>query len=75
MRPPLFFKPALKLSAVCFCRNGEAWRRDAALLSRLNFSFFPAVILNKQIRIPRSLSVKAASVLKGFLNKVRRVWA
>lgn len=31
-----------------------------------------AVILEKQIRIPRSLSVKAASVLKGFLNKVRR---
>uniref|UniRef100_A0A667XUB4 protein kinase C n=1 Tax=Myripristis murdjan TaxID=586833 RepID=A0A667XUB4_9TELE len=30
------------------------------------------VILEKQIRIPRSLSVKAASVLKGFLNKVRR---
>ncbi|KAL7385795.1 hypothetical protein ABVT39_000390 [Epinephelus coioides] len=27
------------------------------------------VILEKQIRIPRSLSVKAASVLKGFLNK------
>ncbi|TMS40111.1 hypothetical protein L596_006533 [Steinernema carpocapsae] len=26
-------------------------------------------ILEKQIRIPRSLSVKAASVLKGFLNK------
>lgn len=31
-----------------------------------------AVILEKQIRIPRSLSVKAASVLKGFLNKVSR---
>lgn len=28
-----------------------------------------AVILEKTIRIPRSLSVKAASVLKGFLNK------
>ena len=28
------------------------------------------VILEKPIRIPRSLSVKAASVLKGFLNKV-----
>ncbi|KPP69060.1 protein kinase C iota type-like [Scleropages formosus] len=27
------------------------------------------VILEKQIRIPRSLSVKAASVLKGFLSK------
>jgi len=31
-------------------------------------NFFP-VILEKTIRIPRSLSVKAASVLKGFLNK------
>lgn len=31
------------------------------------FSF--AVILEKTIRIPRSLSVKASSVLKGFLNK------
>jgi len=30
------------------------------------------VILEKQIRIPRSLSVKAASVLKGFLNKVKQ---
>ncbi|KAF3859919.1 hypothetical protein F7725_000174 [Dissostichus mawsoni] len=28
------------------------------------------VILEKPIRIPRSLSVKAASVLKGFLNKL-----
>ncbi|VDM66113.1 unnamed protein product [Strongylus vulgaris] len=28
------------------------------------------IILEKQIRIPRSLSVKAASVLKQFLNKV-----
>ena len=27
------------------------------------------VILEKTIRIPRSLSVKAASILKGFLNK------
>lgn len=40
------------------------------LLSSLCFSV--AVILEKPIRIPRSLSVKAASVLKGFLNKVRR---
>ena len=30
------------------------------------------VILEKAIRIPRSLSVKAAQVLKGFLNKVGR---
>lgn len=33
------------------------------------FSFHIAVILEKTIRIPRSLSVKASSVLKGFLNK------
>lgn len=31
--------------------------------------FLFQVILEKTIRIPRSLSVKAASVLKGFLNK------
>ena len=39
--------------------------------------FFCPVILEKPIRIPRSLSVKAASILKGFLNKVRHVnlWA
>lgn len=30
-----------------------------------------AVILEKPIRIPRFLSVKASHVLKGFLNKVR----
>ncbi|XP_078281827.1 protein kinase C zeta type isoform X3 [Rhinoraja longicauda] len=30
------------------------------------------VILEKPIRIPRSLSVKAASVLKGFLNKLEK---
>ena len=32
-------------------------------------NFWFAVILEKTIRIPRSLSVKAAQVLKGFLNK------
>ncbi len=37
--------------------------------------FLPTVILEKPIRIPRSLSVKAASVLKGFLNKVRAVYS
>lgn len=37
------------------------------------FLFLPTVILEKPIRIPRSLSVKAASVLKGFLNKVRAI--
>jgi atypical protein kinase C iota type len=36
------------------------------------FTYFEShlVILEKSIRIPRSLSVKAASILKGFLNKV-----
>ena len=34
-----------------------------------NDNFF-LVILEKPIRIPRSLSVRAASCLKGFLNKV-----
>ena len=29
-----------------------------------------SVILEKTIRIPRSLSVRAAGILKGFLNKV-----
>ena len=33
------------------------------------FMLVPKVILEKTIRIPRSLSVKAASILKGFLNK------
>jgi atypical protein kinase C iota type len=28
------------------------------------------VILERQIRIPRNLTVRAANVLKGFLNKV-----
>lgn len=34
-----------------------------------SFTISFTVILEKTIRIPRSLSVKAASVLKGFLNK------
>uniref|UniRef100_A0A672KRA9 protein kinase C n=1 Tax=Sinocyclocheilus grahami TaxID=75366 RepID=A0A672KRA9_SINGR len=41
-------------------------------IKKLNYlfdSFNMVVILEKPIRIPRSLSVKAASVLKGFLNK------
>lgn len=31
---------------------------------------FQKLILEHQIRIPRNLSVRAANVLKGFLNKV-----
>lgn len=38
-------------------------------ISTCVFLLRPTVILEKTIRIPRSLSVKAASVLKGFLNK------
>lgn len=41
-------------------------------ISHVFFCSSFAVILEKQIRIPRSLSVKAASVLKGFLNKVKQ---
>lgn len=33
------------------------------------YTIYVIVILEKPIRIPRSLSVKASSVLKGFLNK------
>ena len=46
-------------------------RLSFSFLSASLFFFLPTVILEKPIRIPRSLSVKAASVLKGFLNKVR----
>lgn len=40
-----------------------------ATLRNVNTNNHFSVILEKTIRIPRSLSVKAASVLKGFLNK------
>lgn len=33
------------------------------------------VILERQIRIPRNLTVRAANVLKGFLNKVRSLFS
>ncbi|CAG0919505.1 unnamed protein product [Notodromas monacha] len=42
---------------------------DIMVLMSYDFFFFLIVILEKTIRIPRSLSVKAASILKGFLNK------
>ena len=32
------------------------------------------MILERQIRIPRCLSVRAAQILKGFLNKVFRFY-
>lgn len=55
------------------CHFGFRGQFVSPLFSSPLLPFFapPAVILEKQIRIPRSLSVKAASVLKGFLNKVR----
>ena len=35
----------------------------------INSIMLLSVILEKTIRIPRSLSVRASSILKGFLNK------
>jgi atypical protein kinase C zeta type len=42
---------------------------SVAHIIRIRTVFILAVILEKNIRIPRSLSVKASNVLKGFLNK------
>lgn len=60
-----------------FCEDalntlGSRGRRDEATQNQSDpvTLWFFSVILEKQIRIPRSLSVKAASVLKSFLNKV-----
>ena len=50
--------------------GNEVWSKKWSCNVKLCPSF-KTVILEKPIRIPRSLSVKAASVLKGFLNKVR----
>lgn len=57
-------------------RVKQVWKYDSLLSITLLKKFIPycicfTVILEKPIRIPRSLSVKAASVLKGFLNKVK----
>ena len=50
--------------------NASLARLPSAALSGINCVIVsPSVILEKTIRIPRSLSVKAASILKGFLNK------
>ena len=43
--------------------------RDDSCPGFLQKPFFFVVILEKPIRIPRSLSVKASSCIKGFLNK------
>ena len=48
----------------------DPWTSSSYILfMKQNFVSFFSVILEKTIRFPRSLSVKAASVLKGFLNK------
>ena len=57
-------KKELVVFLICECIEGKSVF-DWQSLSVLFFS----VILEKTIRIPRSLSVKAASILKGFLNK------
>ncbi|XP_055372881.1 atypical protein kinase C [Condylostylus longicornis] len=48
--------------------NPDQWKYLYQLSENTEDYLFQ-VILEKTIRIPRSLSVKAASVLKGFLNK------
>lgn len=52
----------------CRAEQAQGAPRGTRLLTRTSIS---AVILEKPIRIPRFLSVKASHVLKGFLNKVR----
>lgn len=50
------------------CSTADMGGRGEDAASHVNPTF--AVILEKPIRIPRFLSVKASHVLKGFLNKV-----
>lgn len=52
---------------ICQSRKRRSIHSSSFLQTTEDFLF--QVILEKAIRIPRSLSVKAASVLKGFLNK------
>ena len=60
-------------------QHSAEWHASACIyieisgMQMLVFLWYPLVILEKTIRIPRSLSVKAAGVLKGFLNKVYTV--
>lgn len=50
-----------------FCQSRKRRSTRSSLQTTEDFLF--QAILEKAIRIPRSLTVKAASVLKGFLNK------
>jgi len=52
---------------ICQSRKRRSIHSSSFLQTTEDFLF--QVILEKAIRIPRSLSVKSASVLKGFLNK------
>jgi atypical protein kinase C iota type len=57
-----------QVSNICSNRLRRSIHSSSFLQNTEDFLF--QVILEKTIRIPRSLSVKAASVLKGFLNKI-----
>ena len=55
---------------VAFPFSGVTWKLWLLIILLILFIYlFFSVILERTIRIPRSLSVKANSILKGFLNK------
>lgn len=54
--------------SICSLRKRRSVHNSSFLQNTEDILF--QVILEKTIRIPRSLSVKSASVLKGFLNKI-----
>ena len=54
---------------VAFPFSGVTWKLWLLIILQILFIYFFSVILERTIRIPRSLSVKANSILKGFLNK------
>lgn len=58
---------AEQVPSLCQSRKRRSIHSSSFLQTTEDFLF--QVILEKAIRIPRSLSVKSASVLKGFLNK------
>ena len=53
-----------------FCFLKLVFNKGSPTVCNIFWFLISVVILEKSIRIPRSLSVKAASILKGFLNKV-----